>query len=212
MSHAWSYMRPTRGAICVPRVELYVSHAWDNMRPMRGTSQVPRVKRVARHGMRRMLGGLRERKLPFKRVKTAVGSFMLPSDACLTLPSGRLRHVRRKVSSMRLYRSQVSFLMGTDPLKRLSTASVIMSRAREDSHVSQLQNLWHNFLLNHGIQGNAKETGGYLSVCSVYSVVLQLPQLSSLFPFQRNLPTFTFLREARAAGYTAIKKALNCLG
>ena len=35
-----------------------------------------------------MLGGLLERQLPFKRVKTAVGSFMLPLDACLTLPSG----------------------------------------------------------------------------------------------------------------------------
>ena len=91
---------PTRGTICVPRVELYVSHAWDRHGSTRGTGQVPSVKRADRHG-RRMLGRLLERKLPFKRVKTAIVSFILPLGACLALPSGasqagpaeRLKHV-----------------------------------------------------------------------------------------------------------------------
>ena len=56
---------------------------------------------------RRAFGGLLERKLPFKRVKTAIGSFMSPLDACLTLPSGAfqawpesLKYLTRSVSSI----------------------------------------------------------------------------------------------------------------
>ena len=105
---------PTHGTICVPCVELCVSHAWGRHGSTRGTGQVPWVKRADRHGMR-MLGGLPERQLPFKRVKTAVGSFMLPLGACLALPSGAsqacpeesLKYETLSVSSMRLYRSQV---------------------------------------------------------------------------------------------------------
>ena len=36
----------------------------------------------------RAFGCLLERQLPFKRVKTAIVSFMLPLGACLALPSG----------------------------------------------------------------------------------------------------------------------------
>ena len=105
---------PTRGAICVPRVELYVSHAWDRHGSTRGTGQVPSVKRAGRHG-KRMPGGLLERQLPFKRVKTAVGPFISTLGACLALPFGAsqacpaesLKYETPSVSSMRLYRSQV---------------------------------------------------------------------------------------------------------
>ena len=71
----------------VPRVELYVSHAWDRHGSTRGIGQVPSVKRAGRHG-KRMHRGLLERQLPFKRVKTAIVSFMLPLGACPALPSG----------------------------------------------------------------------------------------------------------------------------
>ena len=55
--------------------------------PTRGTGQVSSVKQAGGHGMR-MFGGLLERQLPFKRVKTAVVSFMSPLGACPALPSG----------------------------------------------------------------------------------------------------------------------------
>ena len=62
-----------------------------------------------------MLVGLLERQLPFKRVKTAVVSFMLPLDACLAMPSKAsqacpaesLKYLTLPVSSMRPYQSQV---------------------------------------------------------------------------------------------------------
>ena len=81
---------------------------------MRGTDPVPLVKRAYRHG-RRKLGGLLERQLPFKRNKTAVGSFMLPFSAFLALPSGAsqacpaesLKYETLPVSSMRPCWSQV---------------------------------------------------------------------------------------------------------
>ena len=113
-SHAWSYMCPTRGAICVPRVGQAWFHAWDRYGSTRGTGQVSSVKQAGGHGMR-MFGGLLERQLPFKRVKTAVVSFMLPLDACLAMPSKAsqacptesLKYLTLPLSSMRPYRSQV---------------------------------------------------------------------------------------------------------
>ena len=94
----------------VPRVELYVSHAWDRHGSTRGTGQVPSVKRAGRHG-KRMPGGLLERQLPFKRVKTAIVSFMLPLGACPALPSGAsqaspaesVKYVTLPVSSVHPY-------------------------------------------------------------------------------------------------------------
>ena len=77
------------------------------------------MKQAGGHGMR-MFGGLLERQLPFKRVKTAIVSFMLPLGACPALPSGAsqacpaesLKYETLSVSSMRLYRSQVCDLAG----------------------------------------------------------------------------------------------------
>ena len=63
------------------------SHAWDRHGSTRGTGQVPSVKQAGGHG-KRMFGGLLEHQLPFKRVKTAIVSFMLPLGACPALPSG----------------------------------------------------------------------------------------------------------------------------
>ena len=71
----------------VPRGGQYASHAWSYMCPTRGTGQVSSVKQAGGHGMR-MFGGLLEHQLPFKRVKTAIVSFILPLGACLALPSG----------------------------------------------------------------------------------------------------------------------------
>ena len=64
----------------VPRVGQAWFHAWDRSSPSGETDRQAR-------GMR-AFGCLLERQLPFKRIKTAVGSFMLPLGACLTLSSG----------------------------------------------------------------------------------------------------------------------------
>ena len=91
-SHAWSYMCPTRGAICVPRVGQAWFHAWDRSSPSGETDRQSR-------GMRAFAVSLNA------NCRLSASKRQLTPSCCPWAPvwrchPGRLRHLRRKVSSM----------------------------------------------------------------------------------------------------------------